>query len=631
MFKALLKEVGRSLRGHAKPESAEVPVSDASAALRLAFAQASPEARAALVHELEQRLRDRAADPGEWALLGDWLLQLRRLVEAEGAYREALKHQPLQARAQEGLGLVLLQSGRLEEAFLHLETANKAEPNSADILVHWGLVDLEWGNLGAAARKFERALERDNQNAHAWHNLGLVALKQGHAIASIHHLERAVALKPDHGLAYSNLALAYRQAERADDALTAARRATELKLGNARVWVILGDMLINAGRFAEAEEAFQQGLALEPHSAAVYIGLGKLYAASGRPGEARSAYEQALSLSPGQADARGGLAQLDLLLARWNTGWELYEARRETEGSPVRKMPCPEWDGLEAPSSGTLLVHAEQGLGDILLFLSCMPDLLARLSFPCQIEAPPRLQALLARSFPHARVVEHEPADRDLSWLQSIDPVARHLPLGSLPRLLRRRAADFPLHRGYLQAEPDAVQRWREQLAELPGPRLGIAWRGGLVGTARAQRTLSLAMLAQALAPLGGSLVCLQYGDVNDEIEALHDSGGPRVAPGLSGYGSLDEMAALTCAVDAVVTVCSTQAHLTGALGRPGVVLVPANPNWRYGASGERMPWYPSLQLLRQPALDNWHTPLAALPAAVATLLQPPTAPAPTP
>jgi len=632
MLKNLLKEVGRSLRRPKGSGSAEAPQADTSSALRKAFSLGSEVGRYALIDDLKTKLDRNDANQSDWTLLGDWLLQASRLPEAEAAYRRSLTHQPTNARAQEGLGLVLLQSGRLEEAYLHLETASKADPQNAEVWVHWGLVDLEWGNLGAAARKFEHALERDQQNHHAWHNLGLVALKQGQTVASIHHLERAVALKPDHGLAFSNLALAFRQAERPDDALRAAHRATELKLGNARVWVILGDMLINAGRFDEAESAFQQGRELEPDSAAVYVGLGKLYAACARPNEARSAYERALILAANMPEARGGLAQLDLLLARWATGWDLYEARRETDGSPVRKMPCPEWDINAQPSEGTLLIHAEQGLGDILLFASCLPDLLARLSLPCQIEAPPRLHALLERSFPQARVIEHEPSNRDLSWLNTIEPISCHLPLGSLPQVLRRHSNDFPAHRGYLQADPQAIQRWRSELdrhqAQFPSqqsrPRIGIAWRGGLVGTAQAQRTLALDALVQALQPLEATLVCLQYGEVGDELAQLQQRGGPAVAPGISGYGSLDDMAALTCAVDAVVTVCSTQAHLTGALGRPGVVLVPANPNWRYGATGDRIPWYPSLKLARQTKLGDWQTPLRALPQILMGLIASP-------
>lgn len=621
MFKALIREVTRSLLGPArtKPPAAD-PQRGEHENIQSLFSAADGAKRAQMLAELKQRLHGTTGTIEERTRLGDWLLQTGTPLEAERAYREALKLGPQHARAQEGLGLALMQLGRLDEAYLHLETANKADPGNAEILTHWGLVELELGNLSKAASKFEKAVERDPSNAHAWHNLGLVALKQGQTALSLQYLEKAIALRPQHGLAHSNLALAYRQVDRLEEALTAAKRATELKLGNARVWVVLADLLINAGRFREAEEALEKAEAVEPGTPPTVIALGKLYTAWGRPRQARESYLKALSINPGNPEAESGLGQLELLLGQWAPGWQHYEARVHTENSPIRRFSTPTWDG-RAPLTGPLLIHAEQGLGDIILFASCLPDLLSRVEGPCHVEAPPRLAELLARSFPQAHVISHEPASADSTWLDRLGPINMQLPIGSLPRWFRSQASDFPPRAGYLQADPQKVAAWRDQLAALPRPLIGITWRGGLITTASLQRSLELGDLARALQPLGGTLVCLQHGAVDEEVHALALTQSGNVATGLSGFADLDDLAALTKAVDVVVTVCSTQAHLTGALGHPGIVLVPANPNWRYGAEGPSMPWYPSLQLVRQDTLGDWSAPLSTLVERVSMML----------
>lgn len=621
MLKSLLNEVVKNLRRR----PTEVPKSvDAMAPTNSLFATGTPEQRRGLIDDLKKSLSDSATGLSGWIRLGDWLLATARFQEAEAAYRRALHISPSQPKAQEGLGLTLLHLRRFEESYLHLETANRLEPSSAEILIHWGLVDLELGNLSKAASKFERAIERDPRSSHAWHNLGITAVKQGQIDRGIHHFRKAIELHPEHGLAYSNLALAYRQADRLQLAINTARRATELKLGNARVWVVLGDLLINAGEFAQAAQAFQRAQSIDPASPESFVGQGKLFAATGEHMLARNAFDRALALAPRNADAQGGLAQLQLLLGEWSTGWDFYEARRRTESAPVRNMPYREWSGPGEAAQGKILVHVEQGLGDILLFTSCLPDLLA-LNTSVVLEAPPRLHGLLSRSFSQAEVVMHDPAVADPLWLDTLSGIECHIPIGSLPRFFRRSHEAFARGQdAYLQADPAKVASWRQKLSQLPQPHIGLAWRGGLAATARAQRSMNLQILATAMQPLGGTLVCLQYGDVADELRKLEAETGISIHDGLSGFGDLDDMAALTAALDGVITVCSTQAHLTGALGVRGIVLVPFNPNWRYGASGDRSPWYPSLQLLRQTQLGAWEDVLKQATESAQTLFRAP-------
>jgi tetratricopeptide (TPR) repeat protein len=603
MLKNLLLDLGQRLR---RPKSGgESRSTDPIESWRDEFSRADGPRRQTLGLQLDDWIAAHPDRKQGWTLRGDWRLKLGDLPGAEQDFRRALLLDPLSPSAQEGIGLTLLQAGRLEEAYLHLESAHKLQPMNAEVLTHWGLVALEMGNLGDAHAKFERAVERDVRNPYAWHNLGLVALKQGRTADGIEHLRRAIELKPDHGLAHSNIALAYRDADRLDDALAAARRATELKADNARVWVVLGDLLTDAGELGEAEQSLQLASRLAPMSEGAWIALGKLYAASDRPADGLQAYRQALELVPNSAEAELGLGQLELLQRHFDTGWDLYEARKRTLARPVRSFPFIEWQG-EDLTGRTLLVHAEQGLGDLILFSSCLPEVIERAGHVV-VETYPRLASLFARSFPGATVIGRDTRDSSLDWLHGLPPVDRQIAIGSLPKLLRRDAASFPAHVGYLKADTVAVARARQRLAELgPGPKLGIAWRGGLVRSAGVQRSVSLGDLLAALKPLGVHLVSLQYGQVTENVEAASRACGVTLTHWPELLDNQDDAAALTCALDGVLTVCQTQAHLTGALGRPGCVLVPACPNWRYGTTANHTPWYPSLHLVRQGELDDW-------------------------
>lgn len=615
MLKNLLHELGKSLRR----EPVSVPA-DPLEGWKAAFRGAAAPQRAALVAQLDAWISEHPERKQGWILRGDWRLRSGDLSGAEQDYRRALQLDPISPSTQEGLGLTLLQAGRLDDAYLHLETAHKLEPMNADVLNHWGLVALEMGNLGDARAKFERAVERDIRNSHACHNLGLVAIRQGQIDKGIEHFLRAIQLKPDFAVAHRNLSQAYRDAERIDDSIAAARRAAELRPEQASSWIVLGDALVNAGRFDEAETALDRACELAPDSVDAQVGLGKLFTALRRTAAGEQAYQQALTLSPGHAEAEHGLALLELLAGRYPSGWRHYEARRRLRNTPIRTFPYVEWDGAPLRDH-TVLVHAEQGLGDLILFAAYLPFVIAEAKHVV-IETYPRLASLFARSFPDATVVGRDVTQSDASWLEKLPPVDRQIAAGSLPRHLHGRLESAHRTSGYLTPDPARVEAFRSRLDALgPEAKVGIAWRGGLVRSAGRQRSIELVPLLKALSGLNVHLVSLQYGDVGDEVEQAQLAVGARLHHWPDALVDQDDAAALTRSLDAVVTVCQTQAHLTGAIGHDGCILVPANPNWRYGASGNRVPWYPTLHLIRQQQAGSWDAPLAEAAAWVMTKL----------
>lgn len=588
------------------------PEADPLPAWRNALGTATSAAMIKLLVDISTWAKEHPQSATALTLHGDAYLQIKQPYAAEKAYRQALSNGPMHAPAREGLGLALLQTGQAAEASKHLGKAHELDPGNPEILVHWGLALVQLKNLKAAHNRFQMALDRNPDNAHAWLNLGLVDTHRGAWLTAIGHFQQALARKPDFTEALHNLALACRHTGDMAQAIRATTLLTELHGHRAANWVLLAELHLNNGELELARLAIQRAIEVEPGHSDIYITQATLCSARREYADAEGVLKTALALTRDDPNARLEMGHLHLLLRRFDTGWDLHEARKHIAQSPVRHFPLPEWEG-EPLAGRTVLVHAEQGLGDTIMFAHCLPDLL-RLAGHVVIEVSTRLAPLFARSFPQATVVGRDPKSADLEWLKQLPRrIDCQIPIGSLPRYFRREASQFAPHQGYLRADEARTEHWRDQLAHFRRPVVGLAWRGGLPQTGREQRSVSTETLMPFLSNSPVQWISLQYGDAAARDIANLAQHGVDLPHWPETLTNQDEVAALTCALDAVVTVCSTQAHLTGALGRPGWVLTPFSPNWRYGAEDEVMPWYPSLRLLRQTSHGDWTGPLAAL------------------
>lgn len=579
----------------------------------------TPETLIRLLVDIAAWAHQHPKSPEAWTLLGDTYLHIKQPYAAEKAFTTALGASPKHAPAREGLGLALMQTGRPTEALKHLGIAHQLDTASADILVHWGLALLSNGNLKAAHNRFLLALKRDERHIQAWLNLGVVDTRRGAWDNAIYHFQQSCRLKPDFAEALHNLALAQRHVGQLTEALETATTLTGHHPSHAANWVLLAELHLNAGQLDLAEEALQKAMEVDPGSHDIYLTRALLYSAQRQYSDAEGVMKTALALSRDDPNIQLEMGHLHLLLGRFGSGWDLYEARKHIAQSPVRRFPLKEWRG-EDLTAQTVLVHAEQGLGDTIMFANCLPDLI-QLARHVVIEVSTRLASLFARSFPTATVIGRDPQATDMGWLERLHPpVAYQIPIGNLPKHFRRERGHFPPHTGYLKANPQRTAFWRDRLSQHRRPLVGLTWRGGLLHTGSEQRSFHLAAWASTLRSVPVQWVSLQYGEVAAQDIAEAASHGLEMLNWPDTLKDQDEVAALTCALDAVATVCCTQAHLTGALGRQGWVLTPFNPNWRYGASGEAMPWYPSLQLVRQTARDDWNTPMDALQRHLTTL-----------
>lgn len=360
-------------------------------------------------------------------------------------------------------------------------------------------------------------------------------------------------------------------------------------------------------RDAPAEAAWMRGLELE-QSAELYNNLASLHSDHGRPSKALEFIAKAEALEPNNPNVLWNKALALLTRGDWEEGWKLHDTRFNKEiptGSYKRDFGCPDWDGTPGLR---VVVHGEQGVGDEIMFMSILPEVLAR----CEsvvVEVEPRLLDLVERSFgvtaygnEQALKAHEKPFDAQIA-------------LGSLPRLFRNADHDFPGTR-YLVPNPERVAHWRRQYAALGnGLKIGVAWQGGSKTTRIADRTMAPSKLG--FLKKYGQCVSLQYGD---DVGMLALPAGFAFWQESNGK-NLDEQVAMAAACDVIVTVPQTLVHIAGALGVPTHVLVPDTPSWRYGIAPS-MPWYGSVNLHRQAIAKDWSHPLYQAEQAIAKLAE---------
>ena len=458
-------------------------------------------------------------------------------------------------------------------------------------------------DFAGASRDLSAALAAEPDNFVAAYYLALAAAHSGRLERAQELLEAACARRNDAD-AHSALGNVYRLQGRAADAEQSYRRALAVDAGHLTALANLGLSLRDRGVPREALLLLDRALKLAPNHVEATFNKALVLTDLGEREAAAALIERVLALDPNFAEAHLQRGFSLLKQGNFAAGWDEYAWRtRIPEVDHWQEYAYPHWQG-EALEGKRLLVQAEQGLGDQIMFASCLPDLLPRARHTV-LECDPRLARLFARSFPPAVVYRHRVEGApDWSGEAAPDYCVR---MGDLPRIMRRSKADFPAHRGYLLADAAQVAAWRARLDALGrGLKVGVSWRGGTPGTGQAARSLALDALLPLLRLPRAHFISLQYGAVGAEIADLRVRHGIVLHEWSQADAAMDGVAALIASLDLVITVCTTAVHLSGALGKPAWVMVPAVAEWRYLETGAHLPWYPALRLFRQQNPGAW-------------------------
>lgn len=527
------------------------------------------------------------------------------LARARDLYRELLVAEPGHASALHGLGVIAYQERRLDEALEFLRQATDADQVHAEAWLALGAVLAAKGQPGQALDAYDRVIQIRPDLPEAHNNRGNALRSLGRQPEAEASYRRALELRPDFPQAERNLATTVHEHGRGVDAIEALRQAAGEQPGSAEAQHALGKVLCKSGRFREALPYLAAALRIEPDRAFAHHDLGTALKRLGRLVEAEASLVEAVQSNPEFADSHVNLATLWLTMGDLERGWREYEWRRRLPGQSLRSFPQPEWDG--APLEGkTILLQAEQGVGDSLHFIRYAPLVRAR-GGRVVVAAPSRLHGILS-TCPGIDLIADDGAS---------PPFDVHASLMSLPRLLGTTLDSIPAEVPYLRPDPNLVERWRGRLGALPGQRVGICWQGNPRHPDDAERSFPLAALEPVARVPGVRLVNLQHGHglgqlakCSFPVETLGD--------GLDAAGAFTDTAAVVSLLDLVVTADTSLAHLAGALGAPVWIALARIPDWRWMLDRSDSPWYPSARLFRK-ATDDWASVFAAMARAVAT------------
>ena len=388
---------------------------------------------------------------------------------------------------------------------------------------------------------------------------------------------------------------------------------------------LLGLVELQSYRPSLALPLFDRALELNGSYAPLHSNRGIAFKDLQKFDEALSCYDSALALDATLSDARYNRGLVNLALGNFRDGWHDYERRAEIgtlyhtslKGHAEIKEHFSVCNRVEDFQGKTIFVASEQGIGDCIMFFSILPDL-CRDAKHVICQADHRLIGLLTRCFPTVTFVR----SGDVAAAKSIR-VDCYIRLGSLGYTYRQTADHFP-GAPYLESDPVKRSYWR---ARLPNDRkmlnVGVSWRGGSPNRNGAARSLTLDALSPLFDRSDCNFVSLQYGAVAAEIDNFNDRHGKKIHyfP-REEIDDFDDFAGLIDALDCVVSVQNTTVHICGALGKRCMTLLPRRPEWRYGASGSRMPWYSSVELYRLPVDGLWSGPIEAISHAITNLIE---------
>jgi tetratricopeptide (TPR) repeat protein len=496
------------------------------------------------------------------------------------------------------LGREFFEAGRLEEAEHVFRSLRSVTANDFEVNKQLGILLATKGDFAGARAPLEDAAAAQVGDAVVFNVLSVCAFETADYAAALASADLAVQLRRFYPEAHNSRGNALLRLGRPAQALQAFKAALALSPQDATLHTNLANAYEALDRPAEALKSVERALALAPRLATAHVNRGNILQGLGRHAQAIGAYDRAIGLDAGSVDAHWNRALCHLLTGDYAAGWAGYEWRwrRGARETRPRGFPQPLWLGDQDLAGRTILLHAEQGLGDCIQFVRYVPQVAAR-GGRVVLEAPAALTPLL----------------RDLPGVEALvargDPLPAfdlHCPLMSLPLALGQ-PHPAPEPRPYLSADPTRAAAWAERLGAATSPRVGLVCSGSPTHGKDAQRSIPFATLAAAL-PAGPEYHLLQKDLREGDRAAL--AARPEIRVWAETLGDFADTAALAAHMDLIVSVDTSVAHLAGAIGAPVWVLLPADPDWRWGLGRETTPWYPEMRLYRQVTRGDWNRPL---------------------
>lgn len=517
---------------------------------------------------------------------------------------------PLSPAEMNELGRNVIATGDLDQASEIFELLFEAGIAEARGVLALGIALQAASRTQAALEWVGRAVLLEPDNPLTFHVLAHLLIEVEAFEAGADAARQALKLRTDFTAAMAQLGHCLQKLGRSDEAVCALERALDLAPENAAARLDLGNAYQVRGNWDLAEAAFARAALDDPASSKPFFNLGNLLQRTGRYLEAQAAYDRALAIAPDDAAARVNAGLLQLAMQDFHRGWANFEWRWKapSERPVVRDCEAPVWRGDDDIRGKRILIQAEQGLGDTLQFIR-YAKLLSHRGGEVIVDTPASLRSLLSKVEGVVGVIS-KPDD--------LPPVDYRCPMMGLPFALRYFEPLETSPNGYLNVDTAVRQKWSRRLRAAGCPLVGLAYAGNPRHSNDRNRSIDLDLVLNHL-PRGPRYLVLQTelreGDGErfsrrDDVEWIG-----------SDFVDFMDTAAVAMELERIVTVDTAIAHLAGALGRPTHLLLPFEPDWRWGLGGSTCRWYPTMTLHRQLQPGDWSEPLRATSAALRELL----------
>jgi tetratricopeptide (TPR) repeat protein len=530
-------------------------------------------------------------------LLGVIAAQSKDSKRAVQLFDKAIKINPAHAPLHCNRGTAMQDLGLLDAALASYDRAIAIKPDYAIAYSNRGNVLKEKRDWAAALASFERAIALKTDFAEAYSNRGTVLGELGQWDAALTSFDAALAIKADYAQAHCNRGNALNALGRFDRALLAYDQAIALKGDYAEAFYNRGNVLKQLRQLDAALASYEHAIAIKTDYAEAYLNRGYVLKELQRLDEALLSYDEAIRARPDFAEAHVNRAVVLLSRGDFAQGFNEYEWRWRNHNGPniheLRNFRQPLWTGKEPIAGRTILLHGEQGFGDTLQFCR-YATVVSNSGATVLLETQAPVVQLLAGLAGVSQVIARGDLKQDFDF---------HCPLLSLPLACNTRLDSIPSPGRYLGADAAKVAYWQEKLGDNSVPRIGLAWSGNSRHSNDCNRGLALAALIQFL-PRGFHYISLQ----KDLREADRDTllANEAILNMTHELADFSDTAALCECLDLVISVDTSVAHLSGALGTKTWVLLARNADWRWLLDREDSPWYSSVTLYRQAHGGDW-------------------------
>jgi tetratricopeptide (TPR) repeat protein len=527
------------------------------------------------------------------------LHQRGQLPEAEALYGAVLGVQPDNFDALHLYGVLQHQRGQHTQALTLIAKALRTNARSAAAHSNYASVLAALYRAEEAIASYAKAiaLQPDFINAIVAQGNTLYAL--GRFAEALVSYERALAIKPDFAEIHNNCGNALWSMQRPLDALTHYDKALSVKPDYAEAYNNRGNALLDLNRTAEALASFDAALSRKADYSDALVNRGNALRDLNRDDEALESYRRAIALAPELAEAHWNMGLLALSRGDYELGWQCYEWRWRRNGAQARNFTQPQWRG-EDLGGKTILLHAEQGFGDVIQFLRYVPMAAAR-GAKIILEIPDALRPLVSGT------------DGVTAIRSRNDPLPAfdlHSPLMSLPLGFGTTLDTIPPP-AHLRTPAERLEKWCARLPRGDKPRIGLTWSGKPTHRNDHNRSIGFSRLAPLFSPPGFEFVSLQRENRDSDLPALPQF--PRLIRLEDELADFADTAAVIDSLDLVIAVDTAVAHLAGSLGKPVWIMLPFGGDWRWLLDGDVTPWYPDARLFRQPELGDWDSVVARL------------------